>query len=123
MLNILTLQFQWSVNLNLRSLILLEDMISHSMLSSDRIVNKLTYLMKLVLLWYKVSWMGSMEQYLLMDRLGPVSHGLWKGNEGMNTYLDWFPELLNTFFSKFSNLMEILNSQLSAVILKFIWKK
>lgn len=122
-LNTLTRLFQLSVNLNLKSLILLVDMISLSMLSLDQTVDKLTYFMKLLLLWFKVLWMDLMEQYLLMDR--PVLENLllWKVNAEMKICLDWFQELLIIFFTKSNNLMEILNSQLNAVILKFIWKK
>ena len=122
-LNTLTRLFQLSVNLNLKSLILLVDMISLSMLSLDQTVDKLTYFMKLLLLWFKVLWMDLMVQYLLMDR--PVLENLlpWKVNAEMKICLDWFKELLIIFFTKSNNLMEILNSQLNAVILKFIWKK
>ena len=87
-LNTLTLLFQSIVNLNQRSLILLGDMISLLMLSLAQTVSKLTYLKKLLLLWFKELWMDLMEPYLLMDRLVLENHGLWKVSEEMNIYKD-----------------------------------
>lgn len=86
--NTRTQLFQSSVNRNQRYLTLLVGMISPLMLSLGQIVDKLTYLMKLLLLWFKVLWTDLMEQYLLMDKLDLENHLRWKVKEEMKIYLD-----------------------------------